>query len=298
MLYSRNPLGRKPGVARLNKVYLQSYVKQLQPSCWGKIFYYLLPFRKRVVLSNMTRVFDKVLSPQEITKLAQSFYSHVARSLRENLMLRFMSMTRIGQAAQLLGKDKILTAAKANKGVLILTGHFGNWEFAPIAAMANFEIYRNRFHFVRRTLRNKFFEKILFRRYYQAGLKVIPKKNSLPQVCAALEQQDAVVFVMDQHAGIAQKDGIVAEFFGHKAGTYRSLATIAQYMQVPVVPAMSYRRADGKHVLQFFDQLPWIKADDHKQEIYLNTLAYNQALEKMILIYPEQWLWMHKRWKI
>lgn len=277
---------------------VRAYINDLKPGWAGKFFYYFLPFRRKVVLKNMSLVLGRHLSAREIVKLAQSFYSHLARSLRENIMLRFMSPEDIRQQAEVTGTEKLMLAAQQGKGVIVLTGHFGNWEFAPIAGIMNFKEYRGRFHFVRRTLRNKFLEKVLFRRFYQAGLQVIPKKNSLSQVCDALDQNDVVVFIMDQHAGIAQRDGIIAEFFGHEAGTFRSLAMIARYTQVPVVPATCYRRADGKHILQFFDPLSWIAAEDAEQEIYINTVGYNKALEKMILAHPEQWLWMHKRWKI
>ncbi len=277
---------------------LKSYIAQLKPTFWGRFFYYCIPFRKKIILQNIRRVFAKSLSQQEMEKLAKSFYSHLLTSLKENFAMRFMSLKQIAARASVLGHENVLDVIDHNKGAIILTGHFGNWEFAPIAGILNFKQYKGRLHFIRRTLRVKFLEKILFRQYYKAGLHVIPKKNALFKACEALDQNDAIVFVMDQHASIESKDGISVEFFGEKAGTYRSLAMIARYTNVPVIPATCYRRADGQHVLQFFKALPWVCAEDQEQEIYLNTLAYNQALEKIILERPEQWLWMHRRWKL
>ena len=137
--------------------------------------------------------------------------------------------------------------------------------------------------------------KILFKNFFNAGLQVIPKKNALEKICLALENNDAVAFVLDQHAHIKNKDGIVVDFFGKPAGTYRALAMIAQYTKAPVIPTNCYRRSDGKHVLEFLPPLPWLKGND---EIYINTLQYNQSLEKLICAHPEQWLWIHRRWKI
>lgn len=127
---------------------------------------------------------------------------------------------------------------------------------------------------------------------------MIPKKNSLDKVCAALEKNHAVIFVLDQHASLANRDGIAVEFFGTKAGTYRSLATLSRYTGVPVVPAAGYRLPNGKHVLEFYDPIPWKDYDTVSDSLYYNTLAYNQALERIILAHPEQWNWMHKRWKL
>lgn len=245
----------------------------------------------------MHHVFGSTLSRAEIKKLAQSYYEHLLRCIGENIQMRFMSTQQIQEQAIVIGEEIPLKLAEQKKGIAVLTGHFGNWELAPIAGILNFKQFQGRFHFIRKT-QSKLVEKILFGRYYAAGLKVIPKKNSLDPTCDALANGDAVVFVLDQNASIQKKDGIAVEFFGKKAGTYRSLAMIAKYTGVPVIPAHSYRKADGKHVLEFLDQIPWIDCDNPNEELYINTKAYNEALEKMVLLHPEQWLWLHRRWKL
>jgi KDO2-lipid IV(A) lauroyltransferase len=276
---------------------LQQYVAKLSPSLAGKFFYYAIPFRKSVVLANLHKVFADKLDAAQIKKLAQSFYSHVARSLWENLRMRFMPLQQVKSQAKVIGHQHVLTAAEQNKGVLILTGHFGNWEFAPVAAILNFPQFTHRLHVLRRTIKMQWIEKILFRRFYQAGLHVIPKKGSLNRIMDALENNEAVLFIMDQHASVP-RDGVLANFFGYPAGTFRSLATIAQYSSAPIVPASSYRDQHGQHIVEFFPALDWIKHDNSKQEIQLNTEHFNQILEQLVLRHPEQWLWMHRRWKV
>ena len=280
-----------------NKDFDANYVRALKPSIAGKFFYYCLPFRKRVVLNNMDIVFGSALTMAEKTNLAQAFYGHLAKSLKENFLMRFWNEDKIKSKAEVIGDEHIEKVLAQEKGALILTGHFGNWEFAPIAGILNFKLLQGRFYFIRKLIGTKWIEKILFSRYYKAGLNVIPKKNSLPQACDALEQNSAVVFVMDQHACLHYKDGIKVDFFGKPAGTYRSLATIARNMEVPVIPAQSYRRKDGTHVLEFYPPLEWIDAEKSREAVLKNTKRYNEQLETMILRFPEQWLWMHKRWK-
>lgn len=278
--------------------YLKNYLAALKPTLAGKFFYYCVPFRKKVVLQNMQQVFDSVFNEKEIIKLAQAFYSHVATSLKENLMLRFMTMQQIKNKAEIKGSEYLYElVGNEVKGAIIISGHFGNWEFAPIAGILNFKDFQGRFYFVRKLIATKWVEKILFSRYYQAGLNVIPKKNSLNQVCDVLEKNNAVVFVMDQHASIKAKDGILVDFFGKPAGTFRSPAMIARYTHVPVLPCRSYRNKAGTHVLEFFKRLEWLPAENNKEELALNTRQYNKILEDFIIEYPEQWLWMHKRWK-
>jgi Kdo2-lipid IVA lauroyltransferase/acyltransferase len=278
---------------------ITEYIAQLKPTWLGKCMYYLIPYRRRLLWRNMRYVFKDQLSDQELTKLAQSFYSHFARSIGENIKLRFMSKAQVKRCAEIKGHERAIQLYEQQQsGLLILTGHFGNWEFAPLAGILNFTQYDGKFLFIRRLLKIKWLEKLLFRRYHKFGLGIIPSKGSLPRVCDELDAGNSIIFVMDQHAVLENKDGIKVEFFGKPAGTYRSLATIARYTGAPVIPAACYRRADGKHVLHFLDPIPWQTADTAQAEIYQNTLAYNQALERIILQHPEQWMWLHNRWKL
>ena len=264
----------------------------------GKLVYRFLPYRKTIIRANIDQVFGDQLSSSQKEHLAKAFYSHLLTSIKEMILLRFLSEKKLCERVEVRGYERLLEIADEGKGVLVLTGHFGNWEFAPLGGILNFKQFQGQFHFIRRMLGNKTIEKILFRRYYRAGLNVIPKKNSLQQVCDVLEKNHAVVFVLDQHASLANRDGVAAEFFGKKAGTYRSLASISRHTGVPVVPAAGYRLPNGHHVLEFFEPIVWKDYPTTQESIYRNTLAYNQALEQIILAHPEQWLWLHKRWKL
>ncbi|MDF1826704.1 MAG: lysophospholipid acyltransferase family protein [Legionellaceae bacterium] len=277
---------------------LSQQIDALSVSTTGRFFYRFLPYRKQVILNNINHVFGEQLSQAQKNHLVKAFYSHLARSIKETIQLRFMSERELCSRVEVRGHERLLEVAAANKGVLVLTGHFGSWEFAPIGGIANFKQFQGQFHFIRRLIGNKTLEKILFRRYYQAGLHVITKANALQHVTEALEKNHAVVFVLDQHASLANRDGIAAEFFGKKAGTYRSLATFSRNTGVPVVPAASYRLPNGRHVLEFHEAIAWEDKPGNQAALYHNTCAYNRALEKIILAHPEQWWWLHRRWKL
>nr|WP_276559068.1 lysophospholipid acyltransferase family protein [Fluoribacter dumoffii] len=267
-------------------------------SVFGRFVYKFLPYKRQVIMANIDRVFGDQLNGDQKKRLAISYYSHLLKSFKEAIQLRFMSEEDLSNLVEVRGHENMLAVVAQQKGVLVLTGHFGNWEVAPIGGVLNFKEFQGQFHFIRRTLSIKFIERSLFKQYYQVGLNVIPKKNSLDKVCAALEKNHAVIFVLDQHASLVNRDGIAVEFFGVKAGTYRSLATLSRYTGVPVIPAAGYRLPNGKHVLEFYEPIPWKDYDNAQDSLYYNTLAYNQALERIILAHPEQWNWMHKRWKL
>lgn len=277
---------------------LEQQISALPVSIWGRLIYNYLPYKRQVIRANIDRVYGNQLNDAQKKHLTVSYYSHLVKSVKEALQLRFMSEAKLREQVAVRGHENMLAVVAQQKGVLVVTGHFGNWEVAPIGGVLNFKEFQGQFHFIRRTLSVKSIERSLFKQYYQAGLNVIPKKNSLDKVCAALEQNHAVIFVLDQHASLANKDGIPVEFFGEKAGTYRSLATLSRYTGVPVIPAAGYRLPNGKHVLEFFDPIPWQDHGSTAESLYQNTLAYNQALERIILAHPEQWNWMHKRWKL
>ncbi|KTD32536.1 lipid A biosynthesis acyltransferase [Legionella moravica] len=277
---------------------LEQQIESLPVSLAGKFIYRFLPYRRRLVLANIHQVYSDQLSDDQKIHLAKAYYSHIAKSLKEALQLRFMSEKKLKNQVEVIGHEKMLAVVAQEKGVLVVTGHFGNWEFAPLGGVLNFKEFQGQFHFIRRTLRFKMIERLLFKNYYKVGLNVIPKKNSLEQVRDALDKNHAVIFVLDQHASLVNRDGIAVEFFGKKAGTYRSLATLSRHTGVPVIPAAGYRLPNGKHVLEFHDPIPWEDHDSTQEALYQNTLRYNQALEQIILAHPEQWNWMHRRWKL
>ena len=272
-------------------------VRSLAPSMLGRMIYRFFPVRRRVVLSNMRRVFGHHLERPEYHRLAQAFYSHIGLFVLETIAYTLKPLRRIAEEVRVLNMEIPLRAAEEGRGLIILTGHFGNWEIACAAGSLRFPKYQGKFHFLRRPISTRWIDGLVLRRFRRAGLEVIPKKNSLLQILDLLGRNEALVFIMDQHASVP-KDGIPVEFFGEQAGTFRSLALIAKASGAPVIPAHSYREATGRHVLRFEKPLAWIDHDDPAEETRLNTRGYNAALERMILRHPEQWFWMHKRWKL
>lgn len=267
-------------------------------SVWGKLAYYTFPYRARVIRRNIEQVYGDTLTASEKKHLIQAFYSHVLRSIRELTGLFFLNEKSLAEKVEVRGHEHMLGVAAQGHGVLVLTGHFGNWEFAPLGGILNFKQFKGHFHFIRRKLDNVLVERLMFSRYQSKGLHVIPKKDSLNQVVDVLEQNHAVVFVLDQHASLVNRDGIAVEFFGKKAGTYRSLASLSRHTGVPVVPAASYRLPSGKHVLEFYPPITWTEYPSTQEALYRNTKKYNEAIEQIILAHPEQWSWFHKRWKL
>jgi KDO2-lipid IV(A) lauroyltransferase len=270
--------------------------KRIDVPWFGKALYHLLPYRRGVVLGNFRRVFGDVLSEEEILRLAQAYYAHYCRFLIEFVRLPFMSEAKRRAWIRVENMESPIRAHQPGRGILLLTGHFGNFEVATVAGIGQFPQYRGLFHFVRRALKPKWFNDFVTYRFRRAGFGTLPKRGSLETILNLLSTGAIIVFVFDQHAGA--KDGIPVDFFGQPAGTFKSLALLALTTKTPVIPAASWREPDGTHVLRFEDPLPLIECDDVTEAIRLNTRAYNAAIERMLLRHPEQWVWMHRRWKL
>jgi phosphopantetheine--protein transferase-like protein len=268
---------------------------QASPSFAARLLYKLLPLRRQVVLDNLRRVYGEVVDGAEITRLAQAHYGHLGRLLWEFVWFPWLSRARRMAMVRVENLDALLAAHAQGKGVLILTGHFGNFEVSTGAGLASFPQAHGRFHFVRRPIRPEWLDRLVTRRFRKVGFGVLPKRGGLEAILDRLAAGDLVVFPFDQHA--QRKDGVMVEFFGHPAGTFRSLAVIALSTGAPVVPASSWREPDGSHVLRFEAALQAEEDADTNEAIRLTTRAFNRALELLIVRRPEQWWWVHRRWK-
>jgi KDO2-lipid IV(A) lauroyltransferase len=269
--------------------------KETSAEVSGSIFYRLLPFRRRVIVENLRRVFGAAVPEPEIERLAKAHYTHLWRLIVEFFRFRTLSAEKRRALVRVDNLDVFAHAFAAGKGVLILTGHFGNFEVATVAGIASYPEVHGRIHFVRRPIKPRWLDSWVTRRFNASGFGVIAKRGSLDRIVTLLEQGDVVVFPFDQYA--AGSDGIDVEFFGEPAGTFKSLAVIALATGAPVLPASSWRQDDRTHVLRFEEPVPAVDVPNVNDAILRTTRAYNAALERLIVRHPEQWWWVHRRWR-
>jgi len=263
---------------------------------YGRFIYHVLPLRRGVVMENLRRVFADYVPEAEIRRLAQAYYAHFVRFFLEFVRLPFMSASQRQQWIRIENIESVKKAHTRGKGILLMTGHFGNWEVATVAGISQLKQYHGLLHFVRRPIKPKFLNDFITHRFERAGFGTLTRQGSLDAMLDILATGAIVVYIFDQHAG--RKKGIPMDFFGRPADTFKSLAILAMSTGAPVIPASSWREPDGSHVLRFEDPLPHIDLDDVGESIRRNTRAYNVALERMLLRHPEQWIWMHRRWKL
>ena len=291
----------------------------VEPSLGGKIVYHLFLFRRRTVIQNIQRAFPELTERKQIIGIAQAFYGHLFRAIFELARDAFMSPEMRSRLVRIEGAETFRAAA-AGKGALLLTGHFGNWELAVPIAVGHLPEWRGRVHIIRdfgagtdahavqraarrgflvvRRIRSRlvgFLSYLAFRRFNRAGMKVISQGGAVRGTLSRLRAQEAVVFVLDHHAG--GRNRILVNFMGYPAYTFRSLAVIALASEAPVVPIACYRDTDGKHVVRFEPPLQTIRTGNVTNDIRENTELYNKTLVRLIREHPDQWFWFHERWR-
>jgi len=223
---------------------------------YGRLLYHVFPYRRKLVLENMRRVFGENLPEEELILLAKAYYGHYARCLMELVKLPLMSAAKRLDYIRVENLEVLNRMQQQGKGVILLTGHFGNWEVSTVAGIQQFPKQDGLFHFVRRPLKPEWLNRFVTRRFAKVGLGTIAKRGSLDLILDLLADGAIVVYVFDQHAG--KRDGVVVDFFGHPASTFKSPALIGMSSGAPVVPVSSWREPDGTHVLRFEEPIPLV----------------------------------------
>jgi KDO2-lipid IV(A) lauroyltransferase len=126
------------------------------------------------------------------------------------------------------------------------------------------------------------------------GMKIYHRESAVRASLLALRSNELVGMLMDQNAG---DDGVFVDFFGRLASTAAGAAVFALKTDAPVLPTFGYRKADDTHVVTIGAPVPLIRTGDHKRDVLENTARYTKVVEENIRAHPEQWFWLHKRWK-
>lgn len=243
---------------------------------------------RRITLDNLTRAFGGEKGPDEIEGIARRVFKNI-----------FLILFEIGWCLHLRPDDfnkyfKLQNRFSGNeeKGVLILTGHVGNWEMMPIVSA----IAKHTANVLYRPLDYVPLERFFAQNRTRFGAKLVSKDRALLRVFKALKRQESVVMLLDQNVGWHK--GVFVDFFGRRACTSYGLAFIALKASAPVVPVFVVRNADGSgFTAEIGPEIPLVKTGDHQKDLEENTQRYNDALEAVIRRHPDQWFWVHRRWK-
>ncbi len=254
------------------------------------IFFYFIPIRKKTAVENLSIAFNN-LSQKKIKKIAFGSYKSFVTALIEILYMPNMSRNDIEKAVVCPNKELIKQKYDENKGLILLSAHFGNWEYVAASVSAQVKIP---FYVIVKSQRNPYVNDWLNKARTMWINKVVPLGISIRQIYSELKEKNIVAMVADQRGPI---EGIRVNFFGRKASVYSGPAILALKTDSPIIYGVTVRQPDNSYVTELHEISKENLPDDYNEKIIELSQRHTSFLEKYIREYPEQWLWMHKRWK-
>ncbi|RKZ00571.1 MAG: hypothetical protein DRQ13_00095 [Ignavibacteriae bacterium] len=254
------------------------------------IFYYLIPIRKKTVLENLTNAFSEY-DEKKIQNIAYNAYNSFLTAFIEILYLAKISKQELEAAVNCPNKDLIETKFREEKGVILLSAHFGNWEYvaASVALQLNLP-----FSVVVKPQRNPYVSDWMNNVRTRWNNDIVSLGLSIRKIYQTLKEKKIVAMVADQRG---PQESIKVEFFGRKVSVYVGPVVLALKTGAPILYGIPVRQKDNSYKIVMHeiskDNLP----ENDEEKIIELSQRHTTYLESFIRKHPEQWLWMHKRWK-
>jgi KDO2-lipid IV(A) lauroyltransferase len=258
----------------------------------GTLWWHLMPRHRERAREHLRLAYGNNLTPAQVDDLA-------LRSLQQQVMwvMEFVFVPRLinewtwRRYIRLVNMQEALTALLENRGALLLTGHYGNWELAGfLLAVLGFDIVA-----IMRPLDNAYLNRHLVQTRRRSGLKLLYKKGAVAQAESLVRENAVLGFIADQNAG---RKGLFVDFFGRPASTYKSIGLLAMAADAPIIIGYA-RRTDDTFRYEVGAQRVIRPEEWHDREDPLRwiTQEYTAAIEAAIRVEPSQYLWIHRRWK-
>ncbi|MGH7477817.1 MAG: lysophospholipid acyltransferase family protein [Longimicrobiales bacterium] len=253
----------------------------------GRAVYGRIGVRRDVVHANLRRAFPDRDEPW-IRQTAEATYAHIAREAVMIARLPGLSAAAVRELTPTRGLETLEAAIAEGRGAVLAMGHFGNWELAPQALTSRGMAVDA----VVQPQRNPLFDRAISETRERFGGHVIERHKAPRRALRSLRAGRAVVFVIDQNAG---RSGIFVPYFGHPASTHRGAALLALRAGAPMFALRAIRV--GSRYETLVERLPRPAERDPEQQVERLTAGFTAWLEAEVRRTPEQYFWLHKRWK-
>lgn len=254
----------------------------------GLMLYYLWKERREIALKNIRMACASGAIEGEPESIARKNFQELGQSIVEIVKIYFGRGKGILDGIEFRGIENLERARAKGRGVLFITGHCGNWELLAIATSMKL----NPISVVARRLNNPYLNNLITRLRSRYGNSVIYKKGALREVIKRLKNNGSVGILMDQ--AVLPEEGIIVDFLNRPAWTTRMPVLIARKTGSPILPVF-IRRDGDRHTVTIYDEVMLLS--NNEEYIIENTRRLNSFIEKYIRENPEQWLWIHRRWK-
>jgi KDO2-lipid IV(A) lauroyltransferase len=257
----------------------------------GLLFRRLARSRRQLAERNLARAFPGK-GPREIAQLSREAFAHfggVAADLVHSLDEPIDSLRKRVEVENI---ERVRSAMESGRGVLFVTAHFGNWEVGAIVTAAS----AGPITVVVRPFDNPALDGLMTRFRERTGNKVLSKREAGREILRVLRNGGTVGIVADQHAH--PPDALVVPFLGRPASTTSSVARLADRTEALILPGTAVRTGPGRYRLSFGEAIDVRELSPSEREAGALTTRVNRLLEEQIVAHPEQWLWLHDRWRL
>ena len=257
----------------------------------GSAAFWLMGRLRRTGLQNL-RIAYPAWTESRRRKLLQQVYGNMGRLLAEFCLMRHYTAEQAERFIEYQGLEHYLDAQAEGRGVLVLTGHLGAWELSSFYhSLAGYPM-----GLVIRRLDNPLVDAFVNRMRCLHGNRVIHKDDFARGLISAMHAGETVGILMDTN--MTPPQGVFVPFFGLPACTASGLAKVALRTEAAVVPGfLVWDQSRSRYVLRFGERLPLARTGDAEADVLANTARFTATIEDYVRQYPEQWLWMHRRWK-
>ena len=254
----------------------------------GRLAYLVDPIRRRVALENLAAAFPG-RPAEEHRAVARAMFAHFGSLLLELLKFGSYTPAEMLAAVDIEGEERVRPAEQQGRGILFFTGHFGYWEIqAMVHALRGYPV-----SVLARPLDNPLLHRLLERIRTRTGGSVIYRQGAVRKMLRELASNHSIAILIDQHL---HSDAITVDFFQRPAATTSALAALALRTGAVVIPVFALPLPGGRYRLIYEHPVEPPPADD-PNAIRSFTQRCTDVLEMYVRRHPEQWLWMHRRWR-
>lgn len=256
----------------------------------GEAAFDVVRLRRTVTLDNLRRVFGDERSERELVRIGRACYRNAAMTFLELGLCAQRPLEELDARVTVDNAACVAAAAAAGRGVVYLTAHFGNWELLG-ARMSRID---RRLQAVAGDQKNPLVDRYVRHLRQRLGMGVISMAAAARDVLRALREGESVALVADQDAG---RDGVFLDFLGRPAACHPGPVRFAYRTGAPVVLGFCRRMGPGAFRCELYGPFVADRSRPESEETLRLLRLYNETLERVVREHPEQWFWMHRRWK-
>lgn len=256
----------------------------------GLLWFDVLRIRRSLVLSNLRLAYPD-WPDEKIVSTARKSMCGVGQGIIDVILIPFLDKSWVSKHVEFRGIENYERARLQGKGVGFLSLHLASGDLA-VAAMS---IIGMPIHLITKEFKSAWLNNFWFSSRKKHGTRYISDRKSSFDILKALKKNEIVIFVLDQFMG--PPIGVEVFFFGHKTGAAMGLAVIADRAECPIVTCYSYYENDDKFIVEFGPEIPFERDLEKNEMIKGMTQKYTGVIEEIVKKYPDQWMWVHRRWK-